>query len=341
MNYLIRTKKKSKVLSTDLPKELIDEAVNCNKEFEIVQCKIRKEKKRQGIIDRGNLVLYLCSYDTNKTNKIFKHQIRDSTGFLKAYETMSEEERKKTRKLKHNLSTYTTKIYQELFKLLPQDKVSGGHSNQREVVRTILEKNPDHAVTTLLRILKNANLIKSEFDVYDIMHTPNPHIDLHKHSIHKVITLSLSPFWLDFIDKKISVNMDKCDGMMNFDYKSMSSILCHIFDNATKYVAHDSEFKITVIEHSCHHNIIFDMISLRVKKDELEKIFEYGFSSNYSERLGYAGEGVGMNVIKNLSELNGFKLNFENNVDPSKSINKLNIPFEHNKLTIGIPKESS
>ncbi|MEQ6122151.1 ATP-binding protein [Reichenbachiella sp. MALMAid0571] len=341
MNYLIRTKK-GKVLSTDLPNELIDDAVNCDKEFEAVLCTVQGIKKRQGIIDSDNLILYLCCFDPNKTNKIFKHQIQASKGFLKAYQdsyrTMSEEERKKTRRLKHNLSTYTTKIHQELFKLLPQEKVSGGRSNQREVVKSILEKNPDHAVTTLLRILKNANLIKSEFDVYDIMHTPNPYIDLQKHSIHKVITLSLSSFWLDFIDKGISVNMDKCVGMMNFDYKSMSSILCHIFDNATKYVAADSEFIITVIDDSDYQDIIFDMISLRVQKDELNKIFEDGFSSDYSERLGYAGAGVGMNVIKKLSELNGFRLKFENNIDPSKSIMKMKIPFDHNKLTIGIPK---
>ena len=57
--------------------------------------------------------------------------------------------------------------------------------------------------------------------------------------------------------------------------------------------------------------------------------------------LGYAGSGVGMNVIKKLSDLNGFKLKFENNVDPSKSITKLKIPFDQNILTIGIPKESS
>ena len=341
MYYLIRTRK-GKILSGDLPTDLMGEAETFDTKFAAEICKVRGIKKRHGLIEIEHLQLYLCCYDQNKTNKIFRHQLDASEGFLKAYKEsykkMSEMEKSKTLKLKHNLSTYSSKILQELYKLLPQDKVSGGRQNQREVVKQILEKNTDHAVTTLLRILKNANLIKSEFDVYDILHNPNPHIDKQIHSIHRVVTLCLSSFWLDLLDKGISIDMEGCNGDIFFDYKSMSSILCHIFDNATKYVSPYSEFCIYVTDHQNHHNLTFEMISLRVQKDELEKIFEDGFSSDYSERLGFAGTGVGMYVIKRLCDLNDFILKFENNVDSSKTIERMGIPFDKNVLTIGIKK---
>jgi len=341
MYYLIRTKK-GKVLATDLPPELLEEAKLFSKKFSSELCSIKGVNKRQGIIERDNFIFYLCCFDQKKTNRIFKHQLDASECFLIAYKDtyieMAETERKKTRRLKHNLSTYSTKIHQELYKLLPQDKISKGRQNQRELVKSILEKNPDHAVTTFLRILKNANLIKAEFDVYDILHEANPHIDSQKHSIHRVLTLSLSSFWLDFLDKGITINMEKCVGEMTFDYKSMSSILCHIFDNATKYIAPDSEFKIYVEDDGEYYNITFDMISLRVQEAELKKIFDDGFSSDYSERLGFAGTGVGMNVIKRLSKLNEFRVLFKRNVDPTKTITKMNIPFDQNILILGINK---
>ena len=91
-------------------------------------------------------------------------------------------------------------------------------------------------------------------------------------------------------------------------------------------------------DHQNHHNLTFEMISLRVQKDELEKIFEDGFSSDYSERLGFAGTGVGMYVIKRLCDLNDFILKFENNVDSSKTKERMGIPFDKNVLTIGIKK---
>jgi K+-sensing histidine kinase KdpD len=341
MYYLIRTMK-GKILSTDLPEELQEEAKKFTEKFAHEKCQVKGTMKRHGTLENDNFIFYLCCYDNDKTNKIFKHQLAAGESFLlaykKTYKMMSESEKKKTIRLKHNLSTYSTKIHQELYKLLPQDKISGNIHNQREIVKSILEKNPDHAVTTLLRILKNSNLIKAEFDVYDILHSPNPHVDQQTHSIHKVITLSLSSFLLDFIGKGIKLNMDECDGIMSFDYKSMSSILCHIFDNATKYVAPNSNFKISVEEDESHFNLIFDMISLKVNENELNKIFDEGFSSDFSEKLGYAGSGIGMNIIKRLSELNKFKLEFKNNIDPTKGIERLGIPFDQNILIIGIPK---
>jgi len=342
MHYLIR-RENGELLSTDLPQEQLDDAISFNKQYESDICPLSKKRRRQGSTAYNGLILYLCDYNPDTTNRVFKHQLEASKSFLRAfhrsYEELTNSEKKKTRRLKHNLSTYTSKIHQELFKLLPQDKISGSRSDQREVIKSILEKNLDHATTTLLRILKNSNLIKSEFDVYDFLHTSNPHIDPQKHSIHKVITLSLSPFWLDLVNKGISVNMKECDGEMIFDYKSMSSILCHVFDNATKYLVQDSEFSISVRDNNDFFDIVFDMISLRVKEDELEKIFEDGFSSDYSEKLGYAGTGVGMNVIRKLSDLNSFKLKFERKLDPASTIIKLNIPFDHNRLTISVPKK--
>lgn len=341
MYFLIRTSKGKKLYS-DLPEELVPNAMSFNKEFSYGICDVWKKEKREGLLTEGQLELYICCFDSSKTNKIFKHQLKAAAFFLEAYansyKQTVESETKKTRRLKHNLSTYHSKIHQELFKLVPQDKISRSKQNQREMVKNIILKNPDHAVTTFLRVLKNANLIKSEFDVYETLHSPNPNIDPQLHSIHRVITLSLSSFWLDFIDKGISINLDQCNGDFLFDYKSMSSILCHIFDNGTKYIANGTELKISTDADDQYDYILFEMTSLRVKKDELDKIYEDGFSSEYSEKLGFAGTGVGMNVIKSLAAINNLIIDFNANVDPSRSIEKLGVPFDFNILRIGIKK---
>ncbi len=174
-----------------------------------------------------------------------------------------------------------------------------------------------------------------------MLNSTNPHLDNQQHSIHKVINLSLSSFWLDFLAKGISINIENSLKELFFDYKSMSSILCHIFDNATKYCTTDSELKILFKEEKNKFFIIFEMLSLKVKEDEIPSLFEEGFSSDYSEKLGFAGSGIGMNVIKRLSEMNKFKVYFKCNVDQSRSVLKLGIPFDVNQLILEIPLDNA
>lgn len=343
MYYLVRTKL-GEVVSTNLPSNLINKAKETDIKFAYEVCEVRNIKKRHGTVMHDNLILYLVCYDERKTNKIFKHQLAASKNMLatyvESYHKIQEVEKQKTQRLKHNLITYSSKIHQELYKLIPQEKLSKSRQDQLEVIKDLVLDKPDEAATTFLRILKNASLLKAEFDVYDMLHTDTFESNVFAHSIHKVISLSLSSFWLDFLKKDITVNIESCTEKIYLNYESMSSILCHIFDNATKYVANNSNFNISFKPESEYFCISFEMISLRVKKAEQRYLFDEGFSSEYSEKLGFAGSGIGMNIIKRLCDLNKYQIHFVSNINPSASITKMGIPFDMNELKIGIPMDS-
>ena len=341
MQYLLRNNSLD-IISTNLPEGLIQSAITETVNFAHDTCAVTGKKRRHGTISQGGLTLYLVTYEVAATNKIFKHQLSACKTILAAYantyERLRETESQKARRLKHNLLTYSTKINQELYKLIPQEHLSKGSQNQKDLIKRIVRNDTDKAATTFLRILKNANLIKSEFDVYDMIHGDGIEPDSFSHSIHKVISLSLSSFWLDFLQKDISVYIENCNSKLYFNYESISSILCNIFDNATKYIANKTSLNISFKENETHFFVIFDMISLRVKEEEKKRLFEEGFSSEYSEKLGYAGSGIGMSIIKKLCELNNYLIDFKVNVDPKKSTTMMSIPFDNNILSIGISK---
>ena len=71
--YYIHIFKNNSVLLSNLPEELREEADRCSCNLTNSMCPIRHVMKRQNkeIITDG--YIYMCSYDTSITNKIFLH----------------------------------------------------------------------------------------------------------------------------------------------------------------------------------------------------------------------------------------------------------------------------
>ena len=180
--------------------------------------------------------------------------------------------------------------------------------------------------------------MKAEFDVYEMLDKENPDLDFYEHNIHKVIVLTLNPFWLDLVENKINIEIQPSKEKVNIDYKTISVALSHIFDNAAKYIMPNTEFKISFKSEERFINIEFNMISLKVEHDELDEIFSEEISGHWSEELELAGDGVGMYMIKKLIELNKGTVDFIANFDKSKVIKYNNIPYENNKIIINLRK---
>lgn len=73
--YYIHIFKNNSVLLSNLPEELREEADRCSCNLTNSMCPIRHVMKRQNkeIITDG--YIYMCSYDTSITNKIFLHYL--------------------------------------------------------------------------------------------------------------------------------------------------------------------------------------------------------------------------------------------------------------------------
>ena len=60
------------IIASILPPELWSEANRCVNVSVSELCPIKNKKKRHGVILSDEIRLYLCTYDENITNKIFK-----------------------------------------------------------------------------------------------------------------------------------------------------------------------------------------------------------------------------------------------------------------------------
>lgn len=334
---------KGVVLCSNLPTELLEECKNCTVEYERKQCSVRNIIKRHGKKEFPDGYVYLCYYENNITSKIFNRHLKMSElqfpYFLESYKELQQKEQQTIRRLKHNIVTYNSNITQELYALISQDTLS--RKNAKEQIATIsnyISKNPKETTAAFIRILKNSNLINSEFNVFDLLVTENiSELDFDSHSIHKVILLSLQPYWLDFQELEVNINIGACKEKVHIDYSSISVALCHIFNNATKYISINSLLDISFSETSDYINITFSMLSLHVEKYEENKIFEESYSGIWANKACLQGNGIGMFYVKKLVELNKGKVAFI----PGDEINfqLKGIPYSRNKILIQLPKD--
>lgn len=69
------------IIASNLPPELWSEANRCVNVSVSELCPIKNKKKRHGVILSDEIRLYLCTYDENITNKIFK-RYQETAAFL-------------------------------------------------------------------------------------------------------------------------------------------------------------------------------------------------------------------------------------------------------------------
>ena len=336
--------KEGVIIASNIPEEF-----TLNRENVIE--KIKMESAFNGIQYRHGLFsnefgsVYLATAEKNLTNKIFKRYFDSCFFFLPQLVEKEKEFREKElqnfRRLKHNLITHNTNILQELEKNFPQKKISKAAKNQIEYIENIIEKNKKAIAIATLKILKRANLMKSEFDVYDMLVSKNkPYLEFDEHNIHKIILQILSPFWLEFVEKGIQVEINDCHELVRVDYRSISVAFTHLFENAVKYTAPNTGLKIGFESEKDKISICFEMTSLKITQNDLDKIYDEAYSGEHAEKWNKHGSGLGMNIVKELLTYNNGEISIQINVNPSENLNILNsIPFERNRFYVKLPKK--
>lgn len=341
MNYIITNKENQLIFSNIKNNSKFEQLINCKKNIETVICAETNIEIKQGIISNTSYNLYLSVNHKNLTNKIFKHYMffyeKIVDEIIDVLELSKQKEFQKTRRLKHNLINHNSNILQELYKLFSQEKFKSG-ANHIDVIQEHIAKDTRKASFTFLKVLKNSNLMKAEFDVYDMLNKEDPYLDFYHHQIHKVVVLTLNPFWLDLIEKNITISLQPFNETTYIDYKSVSVALSHIFDNTTKYILPHSELKISFTNNQDYISIVFNMMSVKVSQDEIEEIFLENVSGYWTQKYYLSGDGIGMFMVNKLIKLNNGETIFKINQNETKNIEYMGIPYENNIIELKFKK---
>lgn len=306
-------------------------------------CPILKTKRRHRKMQYGDVDVYVALYGEDITNRIFQRYFdlieALSPDLSRLRSRIVQEYVKKFRRLRHNIVSHNANILQEVDRVLPPDALVRGWKSQLEDGEKRVRGNTRLASDSLLRIKKFANLMKSEFDVYDLLYANGMNIrrDIIPFEVHKVVVLSLQPFWLDLSQKNIAISIGSCEAKVQADYTSISVILCHLFDNTVKYIMEGSAMSIEFRLENNKVIIDLEMSSLKIEDHESDRIWKEEIRGTWADRIQAPGSGIGLSTVRRLIAYCGGSVELETNVNPSGTYCVGDIPFERNRFTIYLP----
>ena len=328
------------VIITTLPTDLREEVNVCKEGFSRVFCPVFKKYKRykKEIVDNG--FIYMCSYDETITNKIFTYYfdaVKSLYGaFMSKINSINDEQIKYVRRLQHNINTYNAMIQDEIYNLIPMDdRVLDDWWDIVRYTTNIVRDDIQKSSIVLLKIMKYNSLITAEMTVYDYINGNKIKLNIYPHLIHKIIKLSLQPYYLEFIEKKVRINMDSCYDKVLIDYPSMSVALGHIWSNAIKYIYENTPINIKFYNVADKTLCIkISMLSLKIEDNEIYNIYSEGYSGKWAKILQKEGNGIGMYYIKILTELNKGRFFINSG---SKLLDFGGVPYANNVFIFELP----
>jgi hypothetical protein len=213
-------------------------------------------------------------------------------------------------RLTHNLVSLNSRSSQELFALVPQERLTGKIHDQLSVIENIVGNSISKASSVFLRLIKNCLAMDAEFIAASYMCVSqmtgeSKKIDnLKRHPLRRVVMNVAHAFFLDFSDHKIKVDVSENKGSALFDYPTFRCSIFHIFDNATKYMMPSTSLKVEIIEDDRTMTLRFCMKSLPILQEEVIDICTEGYSGKIPVALGLSGHGHGLYIAKALLERN-------------------------------------
>lgn len=310
---------------TDFTSECYACINDCTEITKKVNCRVDNNIKRIGFKNESNGSVFCCtdSIDLLKSSKTFKSR---QNIVIKGVEEI---ERKKlllkveTNRLIHNLTKTNAHNIQELYAVVPQEILTQNLSQQLKTISKIITKNPEESARMFLRIAKNNATIKTEFAVFNKIFGGASSIKKRKHKIRKVILNLYHNFFLEFKDNNVSVTFEENNDYIYIDYESLHVVLYHLFDNATKYILKGSQMFVRFSNTSEYYSIKMEMKSIRINDNEVNKIFQEGYSGEIAREINKQGHGLGLGQITRILKLINGSLIVNHNVD-SRISTKIN-----------------
>lgn len=316
----------------------------CNNGYASVNCKLDDIKKRLGISRTNYGSVFACS-DNSKTTKNFRIELDILASGIKFFETTKKEivtatikdEQVRVNRLIHNLKSLNAHIIQELYSVIPQELFISNYS-KKKTIELIQETIKDHsldAAKAFLRIAKFNTGVKAEFSVYDKLLKNDVQLNPMYHKLRDVLMLVLHMFFADFADKHVYVEVNNYFEKAYIDFESVYVAFYHIIENSTKYVCPNTEIEVSFQIEENMHLVTFSMRSFYLYPQDVEKIFDDGYSGILAKQTELAGHGLGMFRAKQLLLKNNSTIVFN---PGTIKYNYDGIDYADNRIIVKLPR---
>lgn len=304
------------------------------------------KKSRCGLYSTTNNNIYFISNfkdyisSSSKFRKEVTYLIALIENFLtKICDQQIEFQFKRTQRLSHNIRSINGNCITSFFSYFPQEELSKKDNKVQAKIGKLISENQLDIPNFLLKLHKNHLAVKTEFEVFEKLYDKNPYLNKKRHKVHRVLMNLYYPFFSDFQEKNVTVNIVSSEVKCVFDYDTLHVAFFHIFENAHKYSKNNSVIEVLISESTEFKTITFSMESLSIAQDEVPLIFMEGWSGTSSRVTAKSGNGLGMYIVKRLIELNNGSIDFIPipNSKITYSHNGLDLSYQKNQIVINLP----
>lgn len=227
----------------------------------------------------------------------------------------------------HTLKNIQGQMKQKMESLISEKVTthSYGYDEFKDKVKEEITSDLDLTAEVVCYLNKRIFDINAHIECFDILSLDGKgDYNFIEHNIKKLLLRIFQPFFEDLKQKEVDVKFLIKDeyakkNKVVLDYKTFNLAMYNFFDNAVKYTKPNSEISITFEKNSKNFQIKIGMMSLRIEREEIEKIFEEGYSGENAKNE--AGDGIGMFTAKEALRLNNLDIKVAPNYSKSVVLN--------------------
>ena len=316
-------------------------ARDCPNVSVVKKCDCTGNRRRRVLKEIDGGKLYVCSDESIKSTRIFYEKVRaieDVLPFVaKTREEATRDASVHVHRLVHNLITLNAQTIQAIYRLVPQDDFY--QKDRDDLVRVVSQRLSDSQKTAglVIDLLKNANLEKTEYAGYMKLLEQDP-VDCRFYAIHKIFMLILNTYWDALKEKDVFVQVGTCQEKIYVDYDTIAASLVHLLSNTVKYILPGSKLRVHFQERRDSIVLSLDMVSFRIRPEEIDAVMQEGCSGEEPRKLGLQGDGIGLYLVRRLLWLSHATVSIRRDVNKDQSVHRLGVQFENNVFEVWLPR---
>ena len=216
-----------------------------------------------------------------------------------------------------------------------------GQASYNDFVATVkkdIREKPDEFAEDICALSKEVRLVDYHIGGYKLLQDSFSRINISdNHNLRKFLLGLSHLFFESFKKNDVILSLHDIDEnfLCSFEYETFNIAMHSFLENTVKYSKPYS--RVIAYTNSESGNLVFEMESVRIEKDETEKIFERGvFGRNVPDDL--RGSGIGMYQLK--KALDRSRISIEISSDLSRSSEVNSVRYTPNTFIFQFPKYS-